>query len=207
MAVKSNLSQGERLFNVAAALSVFSWAGMGLRDAWLSGGIPTVRLCIVLLHVCVGTLFLVRSPLRASATRREIVLVLVSFLGGAVPFVLAPPPHVWPVYAQIPFAAGILLAVLSLSYLGRSFAIMPAVRDIVIRGPFRIVRHPAYAGEILAVASCFIADIWWGSTLAFLVSVAALIVRIRIEESLLSQTAEYRSYSLKVSYRLIPGLW
>ena len=84
---------------------------------------------------------------------------------------------------------------------------MPALRDIVIRGPYRIVRHPAYAGEFLAVTSCFIADIWWGSALAILASAAALVLRIRIEESLLNRAAEYQAYADRVRYRLIPGLW
>jgi protein-S-isoprenylcysteine O-methyltransferase Ste14 len=207
LAVESRLSRDERLFNVAAALSVLFWAAMGLRDAWLAGNAPTVRLCIVALHLCVASLFLFRTPLKASGGRRQILLAVVSFLGGAVPFALAPPPHTWPTYAQIPFAAGIILAILSLIYLGRSFAILPALREIVVRGPYRIVRHPAYAGELIAVTSCFIAHIWWASALAFLVSGTALVVRIRIEESLLERACEYQVYSGKVRFRLIPGVW
>jgi protein-S-isoprenylcysteine O-methyltransferase Ste14 len=207
LVAKPELSRDERLFNIAAALSVFFWAAMGLRDAWLVGGVPTVRLCIAALHLCVSFLFLFRAPLKASAGRRQILLALVSFLGGAVPFALAPPPHTWPTYAQIPFAAGIILAILSLIYLGRSFAILPALREIVGRGPYRIVRHPAYAGELIAVTSCLIAHIWWASALAFLVSATALVVRIQIEESLLERTRDYREYSAKVRFRLIPGVW
>lgn len=207
MVIKSELSREERLFNVAAALSVLFWAAMGLRDAWLAGGAPTVRLCIVALHLCVGSLFLLRAPLKASASRRQILMAAISFLGGAVPFALAPPSHTWPAYAQIPFVAGIALAILSLTYLGRSFAILPNLREIVIRGPYRIVRHPAYVGELIAVTSCCIARIWWASGVALLLSVAALVVRIRIEESVLEYTPEYREYSAKVRFRLIPGVW
>ncbi len=74
-------------------------------------------------------------------------------------------------------------------------------------GPYRIVRHPAYAGEIIAVASCFAAHVWWGSALALGGSVSAIVLRIRIEESVLSRTSEYRQYATQVRYRLIPGLW
>lgn len=180
---------------------------MGLRDAWLVGGAPTVRLSIVALHLCVGALFLFRAPLKASAGRRQMLLAVVSFLGGAVPFALAPPPHTWPTYAQVPFAAGIILAIVSLSYLGRSFAILPALRDITVSGPYRIVRHPAYAGELIVVTSCCIAHVWWASGVAVLLSAAALVVRIRIEETVLERTCEYREYSAKVRSRLIPGAW
>ncbi len=207
MAVESKLSRDERLFNAAAALSVLFWAAMGLRDALLAGGAPTVRLCIAALHLCIGWLFLFRTPLKASAGRRQVLLALASFLGGAVPFALAPAPHTWPTYAQVPFAVGIVLAIFSLIYLGRSFAILPALREIVVRGPYRIVRHPAYAGELIAVTSCFITHIWWASVLAFLASATALVVRIRIEESLLERACEYQVYSGKVRFRLIRGVW
>ena len=133
--------------------------------------------------------------------------MIISFLGGAVPLALAPRPHTWPALAQIPFCIGIFMAAISLGSLGRSFAILPAVRGIVVRGPFRIIRHPAYAGELIAVASCFLAQIRWASALALAASAAALVVRIRIEESLLSQSPQYREYSARVRSRLIPGLW
>ena len=124
-----------------------------------------------------------------------------------MPFALAPLPHTWPTYARLPFAVGIFTAMVSLGCLGRSFAILPALREIVCRGPYRFVRHPAYAGELLAVLSCLLARIGWYSAIAFLVALAALVVRIRIEESLLNQTAEYQAYAARVSYRLIPGVW
>lgn len=180
---------------------------MGLRDAWHAGGSPLVRLSIAALHFFVGWLFLRRAPLKATVDRRLIALAVLSFLGGAVPFALAPPPHTWPAYAQLPFALGILTAIVSLSYLGQSFAILPALREIVSRGPYQIVRHPAYAGELLAVLSCLLARISWISASAFLVAVAALVVRIRIEESLLNQTVEYQTYAASVSCRLIPRVW
>lgn len=207
MAYVVELSPAERIFNVAAALSVFAWAAMGLREACRWDGSPTVRICIALLHLCVGLLFLFRTPLKAAADGKQISLVLISFLGGAVPFALAPPAQTWPVHAQASFAVGILLAVLSLTYLGRSFAILPAIRNTVVRGPYRIVRHPAYAGEMIAVASCFSAHVCWASALALVGGAAALILRIMIEESLLNQTAGYRSYTAQVRYRLLPGLW
>lgn len=206
-ATEAILSRGEKLFNVAAALSIYCWAGMGLRDAWQSSGTPTVRLSIATLNICVGTLFLIRAPLRAIASPAQVLLAIVSFLGGAIPLTLAPRPHTWPALAQIAFCMGIFMAAISLVCLGRSFAILPGVRGIVVSGPYRIVRHPAYAGELVAVAGCFLAQIHWASAMALAASAAALVVRIRIEESLLSQTPEYREYSNRVRSRLIPGLW
>jgi protein-S-isoprenylcysteine O-methyltransferase Ste14 len=43
---------------------------------------------------------------------------------------------------------GTLFAVWSLATLGRCFGIFPEVRGLVLRGPYRLVRHPVYLGEI-----------------------------------------------------------
>jgi len=42
------------------------------------------------------------------------------------------------------------LAVYGLLYLSRSLSIIPEVRRLVTGGPYRVVRHPLYAAEILA---------------------------------------------------------
>jgi len=43
---------------------------------------------------------------------------------------------------------GLLLALWSLIVLGFSFSIAPEDRGIVARGPYRLVRHPMYLGEV-----------------------------------------------------------
>ena len=47
---------------------------------------------------------------------------------------------------------GGLLCLYSLSYLKRNFSIFVEVRTVVLRGPYRYIRHPMYAGEIAMVA-------------------------------------------------------
>ncbi|HTB63156.1 MAG TPA: isoprenylcysteine carboxylmethyltransferase family protein, partial [Opitutales bacterium] len=58
--------------------------------------------------------------------------------------------------------AGIAFSVWGIISLGRSFGIFVAVRTVVLRGPYRIVRHPMYCGYIIGslgmlAASCNIA--------------------------------------------------
>jgi protein-S-isoprenylcysteine O-methyltransferase Ste14 len=45
---------------------------------------------------------------------------------------------------------GMAFAIWSLATLGGCFGIMPEVRGLVLRGPYRLVRHPVYLGEIVA---------------------------------------------------------
>jgi len=44
-----------------------------------------------------------------------------------------------------------MLGLLTLSFLGRSFSVMPEARRLVIAGPYSIVRHPLYLFELLGV--------------------------------------------------------
>lgn len=55
-------------------------------------------------------------------------------------------------------AIGEAFAVYAMLYLGRSFSIFAEARQLVTGGPYRIVRHPLYAGEMVAV---------WCYTLAY----------------------------------------
>jgi len=55
-------------------------------------------------------------------------------------------------------AIGEAFAIYSMLYLGRSFSIFAEARKLVTGGPYRIVRHPLYAGEMIAI---------WSYTLAY----------------------------------------
>lgn len=48
-------------------------------------------------------------------------------------------------------AIGEAFAVYSMLYLGRSFSVFAEARILVTGGPYRIVRHPLYAGEMVAL--------------------------------------------------------
>src|SRR5260370_10239917 len=59
--------------------------------------------------------------------------------------------NIWVLAASdICLAVGIAWALYSLSYLGRRFSIVPEARGLVTSGPYRLVRHPIYLGEIIA---------------------------------------------------------
>jgi protein-S-isoprenylcysteine O-methyltransferase Ste14 len=48
-------------------------------------------------------------------------------------------------------ALGEAFAVYSMLYLGRSFSVFAEARKLVTGGPYRYIRHPLYAGEMLAI--------------------------------------------------------
>jgi protein-S-isoprenylcysteine O-methyltransferase Ste14 len=75
-------------------------------------------------------------------------------------------------------------------------------------GPYRIVRHPGYAGNILPLLGIVLA---FGSVWTLIPAAAALIItviRTLLEDrTLLEELPGYREYARRVRYRLIPGLY
>nr|WP_255678952.1 isoprenylcysteine carboxylmethyltransferase family protein [Methanosarcina sp. DH1] len=78
----------------------------------------------------------------------------------------------------------------------------------VITGPYAIVRHPGYAGMILyyGCAPLVIGSLY-GLIPALLLAVA-FVFRTYFEDRMLyEELPEYREYTKKVRYRLVPFIW
>ena len=80
--------------------------------------------------------------------------------------------------------------------------------ELIVRGPYRYVRHPIYAGFLLAMLATATTIGTLASYLAVAVGLAAFLLRIRIEEALLlSQFPHaYRAYQRRTP-ALFPGLF
>jgi protein-S-isoprenylcysteine O-methyltransferase Ste14 len=108
--------------------------------------------------------------------------------------------------------AGIALRVWAILTLDRFFTfvvgIVPGQR-VVQHGPYRILRHPGYAGALLVLLGIGIVLANWLSLLVLvLVPTLVLSVRITVEEAALAGAlgAEYLAYADRTA-RLIPGVW
>ena len=75
-------------------------------------------------------------------------------------------------------------------------------------GPYRCVRHPGYAGAIMAaVATPFLLGSLWGLIPAILAA-ALYVVRTSLEDkTLMEELPGYKEYAQQTHYRLLPGLW
>ncbi len=109
--------------------------------------------------------------------------------------------------ADILLAGGLLFAIASLAFLGRCFGILPDVRGLVTRGPYSVVRHPLYLGELTALLGIALgADRWALALPLWLVCVGLQLVRTGYEErSLRAVFPEYGQYADRTK-RLIPGV-
>jgi protein-S-isoprenylcysteine O-methyltransferase Ste14 len=75
--------------------------------------------------------------------------------------------------------------------LDRSFSIAPAKREIVTRGPYKYMRHPMYGGEILSLIGVLIASFSLWNVVIFIIFLASVLWRIRVEENLLGRDVFY----------------
>jgi protein-S-isoprenylcysteine O-methyltransferase Ste14 len=101
------------------------------------------------------------------------------------------------------FEAWLLVSVVAL---GRCFGILPEARGLVTGGPYRLVRHPVYLGELGAAGGLLIAaPTGWNVAMGILFLVSQL-VRMRLEEQeLAAQFTEYEAYARRTP-RLVPRL-
>jgi protein-S-isoprenylcysteine O-methyltransferase Ste14 len=107
---------------------------------------------------------------------------------------------------------GIALRTWAILTLDKFFTFSVGIADdhvVVQDGPYRVLRHPGYAGALLALAGAGIAMRNWLSLLLIIVGPAfALGVRILVEEATMAGAlgADYQAYANRTA-RLIPRIW
>ena len=75
-------------------------------------------------------------------------------------------------------------------------------------GPYRIVRHPGYAGNMLALPGMVLAlSSMWTLIPAAVALIIAVIRTVLEDRTLQDELPGYRDYARRVSYRLIPGIY
>jgi protein-S-isoprenylcysteine O-methyltransferase Ste14 len=79
---------------------------------------------------------------------------------------------------------------------------------VVSSGPYRWLRHPGYAGAVLAyLATPFFLDSWWAFLPAVLLTIL-LVIRTALEDrTLQDELTGYYDYARRVRFRLLPGVW
>lgn len=91
--------------------------------------------------------------------------------------------------------------------LGRSFGVVPAQREIVVRGPYKLVRHPIYASYLVGHAGFLLLNPSLFNLAIYAIAISLQIARLLREERLLSESPQYQTYLSQVRYRLLPGVF
>jgi len=155
----------------------------------------------VLFTVLIAAYLLRTNPVNRSSGVKEIIVPL---LGSALPFALliAPPAPIVTGNRTLFFAllwgmtAATALTVAGMWTARRVFSITVEARTLVTGGPYRLIRHPIYAGEMLAAAA--VAGIRFSLANMAILSlfVGTQLYRSRLEEAKLCSTfPEYRDFA------------
>lgn len=138
----------------------------------------------------------------------KLVAVLGAFLGVAfLGLPVADIPPALGIFSALLIVVGSLYSIYALSFLGRSFSVLPEARRLVTSGPFGWMRHPVYLGEEIALVGIMLQFKQPWSLLLLVVQLAFQIARMSYEERILGEVfADYTSYKARTA-RLIPGLY
>ncbi|HEX9734144.1 MAG TPA: isoprenylcysteine carboxylmethyltransferase family protein [Thermoanaerobaculia bacterium] len=123
---------------------------------------------------------------------------------------LSPAALSWTANAAI--LAGLAVRTAAVLVLGRFFSVHVTIRDdheIVDAGPYRWVRHPAYAGILISFVGLGLASgSWLGLALATVPPALVVLERIRVEEAALEVALgeSWHAYCARTR-RLVPGVY
>ncbi|HTC31651.1 MAG TPA: isoprenylcysteine carboxylmethyltransferase family protein [Candidatus Acidoferrum sp.] len=164
-----------------------------------------------------------KSPVQPSqplGDKIALIALLLSFLGYLIftsfdatrLHVLPPPPDWLSLAGLLATIGGWVLAWRALRENAFAAPVVKLQDDrqqhVVETGPYRYVRHPLYAGGALLILGI---PLWLQSTagtLASLVPIAILVIRILLEERFLRRELPgYTGYTQRTRHRLIPLIW
>ena len=146
---------------------------------------------------------------RSGAVAMGIYPIVIGFIGTALPLVVRPVANtIAPISLAIAIMGiGIMISLAAKLFLNRSFGIVAANRGTKRTGPYRLIRHPMYAGYILTQMGFLMLNFSTWNLVIYAVAWTTQVLRIREEEAFLMQDQAYRDYASAVGSRLIPGVF
>ncbi len=150
------------------------------------------------------------SRRRSDAVSRRLSDWLLGISGAIIPLLVSPtgPGSLVPLgVCAVIMLVGLYLQISAKVSLGQSFGLVAANRGVRVIGPYRFVRHPMYAGYMIAHIGFWLAfpSLW--NTAFYAAEFAIQVARLLREERFLRQDQAYRAYAARVRYRLLPAIF
>jgi protein-S-isoprenylcysteine O-methyltransferase Ste14 len=153
----------------------------------------------------------VGTPTQSAAEARTLVPYAVARVTTALTAAYSAPavPDKFGIVLAGVFVAGVTLRAWAIHEFGVQYShrvVRISEGGLISSGPYRVLRHPAYAGMLLAnigFAGYFSSP---ASIAALTLLIAAVLWRIRIEEDILTESPQYRAFANR-RCRIVPGVW
>ena len=186
-----------------AAYAVWQASRWGIYDNKVLFAVET------LVFVLIALAYLTRRP--AAVRAQGPAEVLLPLVGAVLPFAfLRTDPTLGPrgtAAVLWVLAAGSALSVAGYVFLRRSFSILVEAREPVTSGPYRWIRHPVYAGQIVAATGVLAWRFSWANVALYVAFVATQVTRAALEERKIARAfPAYVEYA-KRTWRFVPFVY
>ena len=112
-----------------------------------------------------------------------------------------------PAVGGLLMSLGLLAQLAAKLALNRNFGLVAARRTLVVRGPYRFVRHPIYFSYFVGHIGFFLLNPTVWNFCVYALFSGVQVARILAEERVLEGDPAYGAYRAQVRYRVIPGLF
>lgn len=188
------------------ALGVAIKIGSSANDPWPS---LLSSFCLATFYVLLAVLTITRSPAKAQAD--GLLPRIAAFVGTYMPWTIAffgKTDQALPNLAStVCVLIGMIMMLVTIRHLGRSFSLVPQARNVVQTGPYRWIKHPLYLAEEIAVLGVVLRNPTALTAVLLVLHIVVQVCRIYYEEDLLRRNCpEYSGYEAS-RWRLIPHVW
>ena len=190
---------------IAIFFSVMAWSFL---VSWQQTG--NIVSLILLLSESSVVLFIVIRRSTGDVSVRPIDW-LVAVLGTTAPLLVRPTgggDALASLYVCVPLMlTGLALQIAAKLTLRRSFGVVAANRGVKVTGPYRLVRHPMYAGYLMTQLAFLLINPSAWNLAVYSFATALQIGRIMAEEQVLGSDPSYRAFAAVVPSRLVPRVF
>ncbi|MGY3234480.1 MULTISPECIES: methyltransferase family protein [unclassified Bradyrhizobium] len=203
----------DRVMRLLGSLWFLFLALIGAKQAetLLSGPWPALlsSFCLTLFYLMLGLLVLTRGPAKAQA--EGLWPRIAAFVGTYMPWTITffgRSEQALPNLASTVFVlTGMIMMLVTVRHLGRSFSLVPQARSVVQTGPYRWIKHPLYLAEEIAILGVVLQYLSPATVCVLMLHISVQVCRIHYEEDLLRRNCpEYSQYEAS-RWRLLPFVW
>ena len=165
--------------------------------------------CLGIFYMLVALLIMTRAPAKAQADGP--LPRVAAFVGAYLPWTITFFGKTEQALPNLLSTAcvliGMIMMLVTIRHLGRSFSLVPQARSVVQTGPYRWIKHPLYFSEQIAILGVVLQYLTPVTVIVFVLHIGVQVWRILYEEDLLRRNCpEYCSYEAS-RWRLIPYVW